>query len=78
MVHLDFDMMPEDGYHPREFKEGDTKIMKKLMSIALGLGLVLGLATSTFAQDKSTSSKKEKSTRSKRGKSTRTKSTSKM
>jgi hypothetical protein len=50
--------------------------MKKLMSIALGLGLVIGLATSTFAQDKSTSSKKDKSTQSKRGK--RTKSTSKM
>jgi hypothetical protein len=52
--------------------------MKKIMGIALGLGLVLGLATSTFAQDKSTSSKKEKTTHSKRGKSTRAKSTSKM
>lgn len=50
--------------------------MKKLMSIALGLGLVLGLATSTFAQDKSTS-KKEKTT-GKRSKSTNSKSTSKM
>lgn len=50
--------------------------MKKLMSIALGLGLVLGLATSTFAQDKPTS-KKEKST-AKKGKSTKSKSTSKM
>ena len=28
--------------------------MKKLMTIALGLGLVLGLTTATFAQDKAT------------------------
>jgi hypothetical protein len=28
--------------------------MKKLISIAIGLGLVLGLTTATFAADKST------------------------
>ena len=32
--------------------------MKKLMTIALGLGLVLGLTTASFAQDKATKAPK--------------------
>jgi hypothetical protein len=53
--------------------------MKKLMTLAIGLGLVIGLSTATFAQDKPTTSKKAKSTNSKKGKSTKAdKSTSKM
>jgi hypothetical protein len=41
--------------------------MKKIMTIALGLGLVLGLTTASFAQDKMTKAKatKTKSTKSK-------------
>ncbi len=41
--------------------------MKKLMTIALGLGLVLGLSTATFAQTKSTKAKatKAKTTKAK-------------
>jgi hypothetical protein len=53
--------------------------MKKLMTIALGLGLVLGLGTASFAQDKSTKpAKKEKTTKEKPTKAPKTKSTSKM
>ena len=53
--------------------------MKKIMTIALGLGLVLGLTTATFAQDKATtkSTKAAKAKPTKAPKST-TKSTSKM
>lgn len=52
--------------------------MKKLITIAIGLGLVLGLGSASFAQDKPTT-KKEKPTHSKKGKSTKAdKSTSKM
>lgn len=50
--------------------------MKKLMTIALGLGLVLGLGSASFAQDKAT--KKEKATKEKATKAPKTKSTSKM
>jgi hypothetical protein len=49
--------------------------MKKLMTIALGLGLVLGLTTATFAQDKATKATKAKSTKAK---ATKAKSTAKM
>jgi predicted ribosomally synthesized peptide with SipW-like signal peptide len=39
--------------------------MKKIMTIALGLGLILGVTTATFAQDKTTkSTKKAKKTKS--------------
>ena len=49
--------------------------MKKLMTIALGLGLVLGVTTATFAADKATTkSTKTKSTKTKPTK----KSTAKM
>ena len=42
--------------------------MKKLMTLALGLGLVLGLTTASFAQSKSTKMKstKMKSTKGKK------------
>ena len=40
------------------------------MTIALGLGLILGLTTATFAQDKATKSTKSKSTKAKSTKST--------
>jgi hypothetical protein len=42
--------------------------MKKIMTIALGLGLVLGLTTASFAQDKATKAKatKAKSTKGKK------------
>ena len=46
--------------------------MKKIMTIAVGLGLILGLTTATFAQDKGTA----KST--KKGGKKGTKSTAKM
>ena len=46
--------------------------MKKIMTIAVGLGLILGLTTATFAQDKTTT----KSTKKAKGKGT--KSTAKM
>jgi hypothetical protein len=49
--------------------------MKKVMTIALGLGLILGLTTATFAQDKAT---KAKTTKATKAKSTKTKSTMKM
>jgi len=48
--------------------------MKKIMTIALGLGLVLGLTTASFAQDKAT---KAKSTKTKSTKAAK-KSTAKM
>jgi hypothetical protein len=54
--------------------------MKKLMTIALGLGLVLGLSTATFAQTKSTAkakTTKEKTTKAKPTKAAK-KSTAKM
>ena len=54
--------------------------MKKIMTIALGLGLVLGLTTASFAQEKSTA-KKAKTTTAKKAKSTTAKaakSTAKM
>jgi hypothetical protein len=76
MVHLVFDMMPEDGFRSSRIQKGDTKNMKKLMTIAIGLGLVLGLSTATFAQDKP--AKKEKTTKAKTTKAPKTKSTSKM
>ncbi|HEY4087066.1 MAG TPA: hypothetical protein VGM43_14060 [Bryobacteraceae bacterium] len=50
--------------------------MKKLATIAIGLGLVLGLTTATFAQD--APAKKEKTTKAKTTKAPKTKSTSKM
>jgi hypothetical protein len=50
--------------------------MKKLMTIALGLGLVLGLTTATFAQDKATKAPKSTKKATKAPKST--KSTAKM
>lgn len=43
--------------------------MKRLMTIALGLGLVFGLTTATFAQETKSTAKKMKA------KSTKTKST---
>lgn len=46
--------------------------MKKLITIALGLGLVIGLTTASFAQDKEKST--TKTTKAPKG----TKSTSKM
>jgi hypothetical protein len=49
--------------------------MKKLMTIALGLGLVLGLTTASFAQEKSTA--KTKTTKAKSTKAAK-KSTAKM
>ena len=51
--------------------------MKKIMTIALGLGLILGLTTATFAQDKAT---KAKTTKAKATKATKaaSKSTAKM
>lgn len=45
--------------------------MKKIMTIAVGLGLILGLTTATFAQDKTTKS-------TKKGGKKGTKSTAKM
>ena len=48
--------------------------MKKIMTIALGLGLVLGLTTASFAQDKATKAKATKTKSTKAGK----KSTAKM
>jgi hypothetical protein len=48
--------------------------MKKIMTIALGLGLVLGLTTASFAQDKAT---KAKATKTKATKA-KAKSTAKM
>jgi hypothetical protein len=52
--------------------------MKKLISLAIGLGLVLGLTTVTFAQDKMTT--KMKSTKAAKAKPTKAakKSTAKM
>jgi hypothetical protein len=52
--------------------------MKKLMTIALGLGLVLGVGTATFAQTKST--KATKATKAAKTKATKAakKSTTKM
>jgi hypothetical protein len=44
--------------------------MKKLMTIALGLGLILGVTTATFAQDKMTTKSTKKSTKGKKTKST--------
>jgi hypothetical protein len=52
--------------------------MKKLMTIALGLGLVLGLSTASFAQDKPAKPAKTKTTKAKPTKAPKTKSTSKM
>ena len=79
MVHLHSDMMPGDEFNPRDSSKETHKTMKKLITIAIGLGLVLGLGSASFAQDKSTSSKKEKSTNSKKGKTSKSdKSTSKM
>jgi len=55
--------------------------MKKLMTIALGLGLVFGLTTASFAQDKATkATKAPKATKAKAPKATKaaTKSTAKM
>ena len=51
--------------------------MKKLMTIAIGLGLVLGLSTATFAQTKPTTAKKT-SAKKTSGKKVAKKSTSKM
>jgi topoisomerase IA-like protein len=51
--------------------------MKKLITIAIGLGLVLGLTTATFAQDKATTAKKTTAKKT-TAKKTTTKSTSKM
>jgi len=51
--------------------------MKKLMTIALGLGLVLGLTTASFAQEKSTAKTKTKTTKAKSTKAAK-KSTAKM
>jgi topoisomerase IA-like protein len=51
--------------------------MKKLITIALGLGLVLGLTTATFAQDKATTAKKTTAKKT-TAKKTTAKSTSKM
>ena len=50
--------------------------MKKIASIAIGLGLILGLTSATFAADKSTT----KSTKTAKAKSTKAakKSTAKM
>ena len=50
--------------------------MKKLITIAIGLGLVLGLTTATFAQDKATTAKKTSA--KKTSKKTTAKSTAKM
>ena len=52
--------------------------MKKLMTIALGLGLVLGLTTATFAQDKATKATKAKATKATKAPKSTDKSTSKM
>jgi hypothetical protein len=54
--------------------------MKKLITIALGLGLVLGLTTATFAADKATKKTTAKKTAAKstKMKSTKMKSTVKM
>jgi hypothetical protein len=49
--------------------------MKKIATIAIGLGLILGLSTATFAQTKSTS--KAKTTKAKSTKAAK-KSTAKM
>ena len=50
--------------------------MTKLMTIAIGLGLVLGLTTATFAQDKSTA--KTKTTKAAKKSTKAAKSTAKM
>lgn len=44
--------------------------MKKLMTLAVGLGLVLGLTTATFAQDKATKAPKSTKKSTKKAKST--------
>ncbi len=53
--------------------------MKKIMTIALGLGLVLGLTTASFAQDKATKAPKATKAKTTKAKSTKAaKSTAKM
>jgi hypothetical protein len=52
--------------------------MKKLMTIALGLGLVLGLTTATFAADKDTKTTKAAKAKPTKAPKSTTKSTSKM
>ncbi len=54
--------------------------MKKLMTLALGLGLVLGLTTASFAQEKAkpTKAKVTKAKPTKAPKPTKAKSTAKM
>lgn len=44
--------------------------MKKIMSIALGLTLLLGIATSTFAEEKKTKASKASKTKKTKGKKT--------
>jgi hypothetical protein len=50
--------------------------MKKIMSIMLGLSLVLGAASLSFAQDTSKSTAKTKKTKSTKGKTSSTTKTS--
>jgi L-cystine uptake protein TcyP (sodium:dicarboxylate symporter family) len=78
MVHVTFAMIlfrrvPSSS--KSNFKEKQTQ-MKKVMTIALGLGLILGLTTATFAQTKSTTKSTKKSTKA--TKAGKTKSTMKM
>ena len=74
MVHVASAMIFTRRIHRRKF-QGEINIMKKIASIALGLGLILGLTTATFAADKSTT----KSTKtSKKSTKAPKKSTAKM
>jgi hypothetical protein len=75
MIHLDLAMILTDEFVVENLRR-ITK-MKKLMTIALGLGLVLGLTTATFAADKATKAKSTKM-KSTKTKSTKMKSTAKM
>jgi hypothetical protein len=79
MVHVGFAMMlfrrvPSSS--KSNYKEKQTK-MKKVMTIALGLGLILGVTTATFAQDKMTKAPKKTTAKKTTAKKT-TKSTMKM
>jgi hypothetical protein len=69
-------MIPKDGFQSSRIQKRRYTNMKKLATIAIGLGLVLGLTTATFAQD--APAKKEKTTKAKTTKAPKTKSTSKM
>jgi hypothetical protein len=73
MVHVASAMIFTRRIHRRKF-QGEINIMKKIASIALGLGLILGLTTATFAADKSTKAKTTKAKSTKAAK----KSTAKM